>query len=131
MFAGLPGTGIGGIYYLLIALWMPMREVFQKIRKKGYSSRIRFVLRHLGLTLGIILAMWVTGELLGILLVSLYPESMANLASKTGVSAHNILEVSPFLIAICTLSIAYILLHTLRFLVAKRSVLKKYPSSVE
>lgn len=26
MTAGLPGTGIGGLYYVLLALWMPMRR---------------------------------------------------------------------------------------------------------
>jgi hypothetical protein len=131
MFAGLPGTGIGGIYYLLIALWMPIREISQRIRKKGYPSRLRFITRHVGLTLSTILAMWTTGEFLGILLLSLSPGMMADLASKTGVEANNILGVSPFLIAIGTLSMVYISLHILRYFTTKRVVLKEHPTLAE
>ena len=37
MVVGLPGTGIGGIFYILLAFMMPVREAFLSITGKGTS----------------------------------------------------------------------------------------------
>ena len=37
MFAGLPGIGVGTLFYVLTALWMPIPECVRLI--KGTSSR--------------------------------------------------------------------------------------------
>jgi hypothetical protein len=42
--AGLPGTGLGGLFYLLLAFWMPLAELPRTIQ--GRSSRARW--RHVG-----------------------------------------------------------------------------------
>lgn len=38
--AGLPGTGLGGLFYVLLALWMPVAELYATLR--GRSSRDRW-----------------------------------------------------------------------------------------
>lgn len=38
--AGLPGTGLGGLFYLLLAFWMPLAELPRTLR--GQSSRARW-----------------------------------------------------------------------------------------
>ena len=38
--AGLPGTGLGGLFYVLLALWMPVAELYATLR--GRSSRERW-----------------------------------------------------------------------------------------
>lgn len=38
--AGLPGTGIGGLFYVLLAVWMPVAEINATLR--GRSSRVRW-----------------------------------------------------------------------------------------
>ena len=38
--AGLPGTGLGGLFYLLLAFWMPFAELPRTLR--GRSSRARW-----------------------------------------------------------------------------------------
>jgi len=70
MNAGLPGTGIGGIFYLLSALWMPFHELYKTLRKKNQPQRLRLILSQVGLALGIIAVIWLTGWLLGELLVA-------------------------------------------------------------
>ena len=43
MTAGLPGTGIGGLYYLLLVLLMPVREIFLSFRGQSSWPRWRVV----------------------------------------------------------------------------------------
>jgi len=46
MFAGLPGTGVGGILYLFLTLWMPFHELIMMARGRSTLGRWRFILRH-------------------------------------------------------------------------------------
>lgn len=56
MNAGLPGTGLGGIFYLLLALVMPLHELYLTARGRSSRERWRLVLTQLGVALGIIAA---------------------------------------------------------------------------
>jgi len=66
--AGLPGVGLGGIFYLIAALSMPLVEAVRALRaRRGgrpRESRWRLALRQAALALGVLGAMWVTGALL-------------------------------------------------------------------
>lgn len=57
MNAGLPGTGLGGLFYLLLALVMPFVELVQTVRGRSSRERWRLVLTQLGVALGIIAVM--------------------------------------------------------------------------
>lgn len=54
MNAGLPGTGLGGLFYLICAVLMPINEIILTLR--GHSSRQRWLLvaRQFGIAAGII-----------------------------------------------------------------------------
>ena len=57
--AGLPGTGLGGVFYVLLALWMPLAELPRTLR--GRSSRERWgrIASQFALACGIaILFLW-------------------------------------------------------------------------
>lgn len=43
MFAGLPGTGIGGVFYLLLTLWMPIHELWRLFKGESSLERWRFI----------------------------------------------------------------------------------------
>lgn len=64
MTAGIPGTGIGGLYYLLLAFLMPLAEVIQVLR--GRSSWKRWLAIGMQLTnaCGIIASLMGTSWLL-------------------------------------------------------------------
>jgi tetratricopeptide repeat protein len=66
MTVGLPGTGIGGMFYLLSALAMPVREAYRQAR--GVTARCgwRVVLGQTAIAGGILAGMWVTSWLLGL-----------------------------------------------------------------
>lgn len=43
MFAGLPGTGIGGVFYLLLTLWMPVHEMYLTWHGRSSLERWKFI----------------------------------------------------------------------------------------
>jgi hypothetical protein len=57
--AGIPGTGIGGLFYALLALMMPLRRLFARGRRPAMTWRAVF--RAGALLAGIVGAMWATG----------------------------------------------------------------------
>jgi len=58
MTAGLPGTGIGGIFYLLLAMYMPVCEFFKTLQGQSTFKRWGFIMVQLSFVVGILSAMW-------------------------------------------------------------------------
>jgi hypothetical protein len=58
MTAGLPGTGIGGIFYFLLAMGMPFCEVFRTIQRRTSLARWGFITLQLSFVFGILAMMW-------------------------------------------------------------------------
>jgi|SRR5882672_11744369 len=56
MSPGLPGTGIGGLFYILSALWMPVCELWRR-RQGDAPSRWPLVARQFGIAVGIVASM--------------------------------------------------------------------------
>jgi hypothetical protein len=57
---GLPGTGIGGLYYLLLVCWMPLRALGRLVIGRGVA-RWRGIAVLLALVAAILGALWVEG----------------------------------------------------------------------
>ena len=108
MIAGLPGTGIGGIFYLLLAVWMPVRESYLSLRKRA-ANRWKMVGQHVLLTVGIILGIWATGFALGLILVPLLKPSI-----NASPLAMNYLRIAPFILTLGVLVFVQLLLLLLR-----------------
>ena len=53
---GLPGTGIGGLFYILVALWMPVCEVLRRAHGEA-TGRTALVATQFAIALGVIAAM--------------------------------------------------------------------------
>ena len=58
MTAGIPGTGIGGLYYVLLALWLPFREIGLILRGRSDRARWRTIAKQSSLAWGILAALW-------------------------------------------------------------------------
>jgi hypothetical protein len=43
MTAGMPGTGISGLFYVLLVCWMPIREVWLLAHRRSSLARWRFI----------------------------------------------------------------------------------------
>ncbi|HYD53848.1 MAG TPA: hypothetical protein VEA99_14520 [Gemmatimonadaceae bacterium] len=65
MTAGLPGAGIGGLFYLASALLMPMRSLVLTLRGRGDEARWALAFRQSAMAAGVLLALWGTGLALG------------------------------------------------------------------
>lgn len=74
MHAGLPGTGLGGLFYIASAMVMPLHRVF---RGGGHDGRAwSRVAAQSAIALGIMAALFATGWALGLLLIP-NPEAVA------------------------------------------------------
>jgi hypothetical protein len=63
MTAGIPGAGIGGLFYLINALLLPLRGLWRRAR--GEPVPWSGLLRQAALAAGIVAGIWVAGWLLG------------------------------------------------------------------
>ncbi len=53
---GLPGTGLGGLFYILLAIWMPVTELHRTLRGGSSLARWRQVGTQFALACGIVAA---------------------------------------------------------------------------
>jgi hypothetical protein len=96
--AGLPGTGIGGLFYLISALIMPVREAFRALIGRGDRERGQMALLQGGLAVTIVGVVWVTGLLLGLLHVG------TQLVHHATIAGVRVFYVTPILVAFATLA---------------------------
>ena len=64
MTAGIPGAGIGGLFYLINALLLPLRGLWRRAR--GEVVPWSALLRQAALAAGIVAGIWLAGWLLGL-----------------------------------------------------------------
>jgi len=102
---GLPGTGIGGLFYLLAALLLPLLELRRTVRGRSSLRRWGQVIRQALIALGIILAIWATTWVGGqVLSVGLSPKLMAGGHVRiVGRRTPNVLQVAPTVLTLLTL----------------------------
>lgn len=70
MFAGLPGIGVGTLYYVLMAFWMPLREMGRVVQGTSTIENWKLILRQMFYAVGIIVTvmfaervlLWVMGD---------------------------------------------------------------------
>jgi hypothetical protein len=58
MTIGLPGTGIGGIFYLLLAICMPAKEFVRTLKGRTNLKRWGFITLQMLFVLGVAAAIW-------------------------------------------------------------------------
>lgn len=98
MIAGLPGTGIGGLFYLMSALFMPIRELYYTVQGKSSKKQWKLVGSQVSLALGVIGGFWATGWALSHIV------PVKTKLNMTGSSpALKVLFVKPFIISISVL----------------------------
>ena len=70
MFAGLPGIGVGTLFYVLMALWMPFRELPRVLNGTSSAAQWRLIAQQLFFASGIVvtvmfserLLLWILGQ---------------------------------------------------------------------
>ena len=137
MSVGLPGSGIGGIFYLVSALYMPFDRAFRAIKGEGEGEgegvvaqqrrqlRVRLATRQTLLALGIVAALFVTGVALEHLIVALqtHAPSADGLAggARNAASVPHFFREASFALTFGTLALVLFSVQVMR-LVFRRAV---------
>lgn len=79
MAAGIPGVGIGGLFFVICALWMPIMETWKWARGRGDPAAMKLALRQASIAVGVLV--WLIGA--GWLLL-LLPGTARGLLTVTG-----------------------------------------------
>jgi hypothetical protein len=76
MFAGLPGIGVGTLFYVLTALWMPIPELVRLVRGRSSAARWRLIAVQFVFALSIIASIAVAERVLRWMLGAQSPASV-------------------------------------------------------
>ena len=117
MIVGLPGTGIGGMFYLLSALALPLREAIGRVRDRGHSVGWRVVARQTAIAGGILVGIWVTGLLLGAVLGTV----RSHMAPGTGPHEGNAVRTAMLVLSFGTLAVVLFGVELLRLCLHRRT----------
>ena len=116
MTAGLPGVGIGGIFYLASAIMMPMRSLYAVLTGRAHEARWRVALIQAGIAAGILGALWLTGLALGWIITSMFPHAAAAISGTGAGRTHvrNVVRTSALLLSLGTLAAVLMFVQLLR-----------------
>lgn len=102
MTAGLPGAGIGGLFYLASTLMLPARSLVRRVRHQADRVPLREQTHSVMIAVAIVLALWVTGWLLGLVVPD---ELLVRTVSPVGAarSMRSVIPLATFAVAVATL----------------------------
>ena len=115
MTAGLPGVGIGGIFYLASALLMPFRSLWAVLDGRPHEARWRVALRQAAIAGGSLGALWATGLALGWVIGIAFPHALVS-GATAGAPAHvkNVVRTSALVLSLGTLGMVLLFVQGLR-----------------
>src|SRR5688500_1641707 len=127
MNAGLPGAGIGGMFYMVSAILMPFHAAHRTVRRRrdpGLAAQPpvqwRGVFRQFMIAVGIIAALWLTGWALGAVLAA-QPSALGELQARvTGPSVTNVIKIGALFLSIGTLCVVLLAVQIGRLFVKRR-----------
>ena len=123
MFAGLPGVGVGTLFYILIAFWMPFRELPRVFQGTSSIENWKLILRQMFYAVGIIVTvmfaekvmLWVLGD------KQIKPLSPATwLHGELGAHANGSILAAPIMASILLLAAVLMSVELLRAILMLR-----------
>jgi Flp pilus assembly protein TadD len=127
MNVGMPGTGIGGMFYVVSALAMPLWEAYRRSRSRTPATcNVQratggggwgMVAGQLAITGGIIAGIWATGWLLGLALRTAQPI----LPAGAGTPAANVVRTVALAVSLGTLVAVLLAVEVLRLVMRRRA----------
>jgi len=140
MTVGLPGSGIGGVFYLISALLMPVHAGARSatrvlgLRAAGANEpRWDLVWRQFAIAVGILASLWTAGWLLALLLVS-HPAVLGQAqTTEIGKKLPNVLRAGAILVSLSTLAAVLVTVQIARLVVraGDRRVLAERASALK
>ncbi len=134
MVVGMPGTGIGGLYYFIMIALMPVRELWFVMQGKSSLARWKFIGTQWAMLAGILFCMWAAMILIKLGLHALGIDASQTLAAlRPGASAAAVAEDTNAFFAkaawasLLSLGGCLVVVQVLRFSIARRRPLPKRP----
>jgi hypothetical protein len=120
MSVGLPGSGIGGVFYLLSAICMPLHSAQRSVR--GKRTRWALMLKQTTLAVLIIGALWGTGYAIDLVLSGAHTTGSLRAAIGSGAesSVPRVLRAATFGLTFGTLAFVLLMVQVLRLIVRPR-----------
>jgi len=120
MTAGLPGTGIGGLFFILSAFFMIVVELQRTIRGKSSLARWRMVGRHAGVAAAMVAAVTATIWLVHRLLFPAATDAGATASKASSGLTHAIVPFLPVLITLAVLMLVLLTSYLAKFVFSHR-----------
>ena len=123
MFAGLPGIGVGTLFYVLMAFWMPLRELPRLVQGKSSLSAWAMILRQLFHAAGIIVTVMIAERVLIALLDRDHPRALGPaqlIYGELTVHASGSLFAAPITASLLLLAGVLLSVEILRVVIDKR-----------
>jgi hypothetical protein len=120
MTVGLPGAGIGGLFYLASTILLPLRSLVKRLRGQQDGVPWRDQAHSLVIAIGIIGALWMAGWLLSLVVPD---ESLTRgVMTEGAVPARSVLSVATLAVGIGTLLLVLLAVEAARVVHVWRSV---------
>ena len=120
MIVGVPGTGIGSMFYMLLAVCMPIRESIRTLKGRTNLRRWGFITLQLLFVSGIIAAMWYELWILNRLLIWVWGTTGVQgplLVTERTFSQTKFVTLALATASFVSLTFVITMMHVLRFLV--------------
>jgi hypothetical protein len=121
MTAGLPGAGIGGLFYLASTILLPLRSLVRRLRGQHVGVPWRLQLHSVLIALGIIGGLWISGWLIAFMV----PDEVLTRGSMAGgvnSRAGSILSLATLGVAVGTLVLVVLSVEIARFVHIRSAV---------
>ena len=119
MTAGVPGAGIGGLFYLACALLMPVRALLGAARGTRATHGAIFVARHAAMAAAMLGSIWVAGWLLGLALGWWTTTPALAAGTPTGAEVPRVIGRAMVALTVGTLVGVLLLVELLRLIVPR------------
>ncbi|MBS0187597.1 MAG: hypothetical protein JSS51_05980 [Planctomycetes bacterium] len=123
MFAGLPATGIGGIFYMALVFFMPFKELWRAMRGESSMERWMFIASRWGLFAIVIAMMWLQAMIMKWAIGADMSKFMAAGASAAAGRETQSLAGATLYLAVLSLVGVMTLVYSVRIVIAVRRAL--------
>ena len=119
MTPGVPGAGIGGLFYLASTLLLPFRSLVRRLRGQPDSLTARQAVHSIAIASGVITGLWATGWVIALVVPDDVLRSSAT-AANGSIRARTVLPVATFAAAVGTLLAVLIAVEIARYAQSRR-----------
>jgi hypothetical protein len=119
MTPGVPGAGIGGLFYLASTVLLPFRSLVRRLRGQPDSLRAREAMYSLAIASSVVAGLWLTGWVLALLVPDEILRSVTTSAHGPA-RIRTVLPVATFATAVGTLLMVLLAVEIARFAEARR-----------